>query len=46
VINNAGLIVRALTDQKVAIVTGGSSGIGRTTAVALAKEGVKIVVTK
>ena len=26
------------SDQKVAIVTGGSSGIGRATAVALAKE--------
>jgi NAD(P)-dependent dehydrogenase (short-subunit alcohol dehydrogenase family) len=33
-----------MTDQKVAIVTGGSSGIGRVTAVALAKEGVKIAV--
>jgi NAD(P)-dependent dehydrogenase (short-subunit alcohol dehydrogenase family) len=33
-----------MTDQKVAIVTGGSSGIGRATAVALAKEGVKITV--
>jgi NAD(P)-dependent dehydrogenase (short-subunit alcohol dehydrogenase family) len=33
-----------MTDQKVAIVTGGSSGIGRATAVALAKEGVKIAV--
>ncbi len=33
-----------MTDQKVAIVTGGNSGIGRATAVALAKEGVKIAV--
>ena len=33
-----------MTDQKVAIVTGGSSGIGRAAAVALAKEGVKIAI--
>jgi NAD(P)-dependent dehydrogenase (short-subunit alcohol dehydrogenase family) len=33
-----------MTDQKVAIVTGGSSGIGKATAVALAKEGVKVTV--
>jgi NAD(P)-dependent dehydrogenase (short-subunit alcohol dehydrogenase family) len=33
-----------MTDQKVAIVTGGSSGIGRATAVALAKQGVKVTV--
>jgi NAD(P)-dependent dehydrogenase (short-subunit alcohol dehydrogenase family) len=33
-----------MTDQKVAIITGGSSGIGRATAVALAKEGVKVAV--
>lgn len=31
-----------MNDQKVAIVTGGSSGIGRATAIALAKQGVKI----
>jgi NAD(P)-dependent dehydrogenase (short-subunit alcohol dehydrogenase family) len=31
-----------MTDRKVAIVTGGNSGIGRATAVALAKEGVKV----
>ena len=34
----------SLEDQKVAIVTGGSSGIGRATAIALAKQGVKITV--
>ncbi|MGB7635327.1 MAG: SDR family oxidoreductase [Nitrososphaeraceae archaeon] len=34
----------SLEDQKVAIVTGGSSGIGRVTAIALAKQGVKITV--
>jgi NAD(P)-dependent dehydrogenase (short-subunit alcohol dehydrogenase family) len=33
-----------MTDQKVAIITGGSSGIGRATAVALAKDGVKIAI--
>src|SRR6266566_7741260 len=30
--------------QKVAIVTGSTSGIGRTTAIALAKEGIKVVI--
>lgn len=33
-----------MTKQKVAIVIGASSGIGRTTAVALAKEGIKVVI--
>jgi NAD(P)-dependent dehydrogenase (short-subunit alcohol dehydrogenase family) len=33
-----------MNDQKVAIVTGGSSGIGRATAIALAKEGANITV--
>jgi NAD(P)-dependent dehydrogenase (short-subunit alcohol dehydrogenase family) len=33
-----------MLNQKVAIITGGSSGIGRATAIALAKEGVKVVV--
>ena len=33
-----------MTDERVAIVTGGSSGIGRATAIALAKQGVKITV--
>lgn len=32
------------TDQKVVIIIGGSSGIGRATAAGLAKEGVKVVV--
>ena len=32
------------SNRKVAIVTGGSSGIGRATAIALAKEGAKIVI--
>jgi NAD(P)-dependent dehydrogenase (short-subunit alcohol dehydrogenase family) len=31
-----------MTDKKVAIITRGSSGVGRAAAVALAKEGVKI----
>ena len=33
-----------MTNQQVAIITGGSSGIGRATAVALAKDGVKVMV--
>jgi NAD(P)-dependent dehydrogenase (short-subunit alcohol dehydrogenase family) len=33
-----------MADEKVAIITGGSSGIGRATALALVKEGLKIVV--
>jgi NAD(P)-dependent dehydrogenase (short-subunit alcohol dehydrogenase family) len=34
-----------MVEQKVAIVTGGSSGIGRATAIALGKDGVNVVVT-
>jgi NAD(P)-dependent dehydrogenase (short-subunit alcohol dehydrogenase family) len=33
-----------MTNQKVAIITGGSSGIGRATAVTLAKESIKVVI--
>jgi NAD(P)-dependent dehydrogenase (short-subunit alcohol dehydrogenase family) len=33
-----------MTEEQVAIITGGSSGIGRATAVALAKDGVKVTV--
>jgi NAD(P)-dependent dehydrogenase (short-subunit alcohol dehydrogenase family) len=35
---------RRMADQKVAIVTGGNSGIGRATAVALARQGVKVTI--
>lgn len=34
-----------MTDKRVAIITGGGSGIGRATAIALAKDGVKVTVT-
>ena len=37
-------MVNRLTDKKVAIITGGSTGIGRASAIALAKEGVKVAV--
>ena len=40
-INNA-RIVKQMIDQKVAIVTSGSSGIGRATAVALAKQELRL----
>src|SRR5712691_4875135 len=33
-----------MSANKVAIVTGASSGIGRTTAIAIAKEGIKVVI--
>ena len=33
-----------MLNQKVAFITGGSSGIGRATAIALTKEGVKVAV--
>ena len=33
-----------MIDKRVAVITGGSSGIGRATAIALAKDGVKVAV--
>jgi NAD(P)-dependent dehydrogenase (short-subunit alcohol dehydrogenase family) len=37
-------LIENMVEQKEAIVTGGSSGIGRATAIALGKEGVNVVV--
>ena len=37
--------IRLMKQQKVAIITGGNSGIGRATAIALAKDGVKVTVS-
>ena len=36
--------VQEMTNQKVAIITGGSSGIGSATEIGLAKEGVRVAV--
>jgi NAD(P)-dependent dehydrogenase (short-subunit alcohol dehydrogenase family) len=38
------IYIHEMTNQKVAIITGGSSGIGRATAVTLAKESIKVVI--
>lgn len=36
--------MKNMTDQKVAVITGGNSGIGRATAIAIAKEGANVTV--
>ena len=44
IIYNESLVTVTVTDQKIAIVTGASSSVRRATAVALAKERVKVTV--